>query len=114
MRIAAGILMIISGIILIFYYATLLAAYGFSQSMWIPLLGILPSWASSVMFVLSFTTALSVIAGGIFTLQRKYWKICLAASIPPAVFLLLMIVAYVWVGILPLIFVCLRKREWES
>ena len=114
MRKAAGILMIITGIILMFYYATLLAAYGFSQSMWIPLLGILPSWASSVMFVLSFTAALFVIAGGIFTLQRKYWKICLAASIPSAVFLLLMIVAYVFVGILPIIFVCLRKREWEG
>lgn len=114
MRVAAGILMIISGIILIFYYATLLATYGFSQSMWIPLLGILPSWVSSVIFVLSFTAALFIIAGGIFTLHRKYWKICLAANIPSILFLMLMIVAYGLLGVIPIIFISLRKKEWET
>ena len=42
-----------------------------------------------------------VIAGGIFTLQRKHWKLCLAASI-------------LTTGILPIIFIALRKSEWES
>ena len=106
--------MIISGIVLMFYYATLLTTYGFSHSIWIPLLGILPSWVSSAMFVLSFVAALFVIVGGIFTLQRKYWKICLAAGIPSMVFLTLMMVVYVFMGILPIIFICARKREWET
>ena len=106
--------MIVAGIILIFEFATLLTAYGFSQRMFIPLLGILPSWVSSVMFVLSFTAALFAIAGGIFTLQRRHWKVCLAANIPSAVFLLLTMGAYVLAGILPIIFISLRKREWQS
>lgn len=42
-----------------------------------------------------------IIAGGIFALQRKHWKLCLAASI-------------LTVGIIPIIFVALRKSEWKS
>lgn len=114
MRVTASILMIIGGIILIIESAQLLTAYGFSQSMWIPLLGILPHWVTSVMFVLSFSVALFVISGGIFTLLRKYWKICVTASILSTFFLTLTMVIYIFVGILPIIFICLRKREWQS
>lgn len=114
MRRAAAILMIISGIILLFSYAELLATYGVSQSMFVPSFGLLPSWMWPVIFTLSVIAALSVIAGGVFTLQRKHWRICLAASIPSAGFLLMILVTLFFVGILPLIFVCLRKREWES
>lgn len=114
MRIIAGILMIISGVILLFYYAELLTTYGYTAGMWIPLLGRLPSWVSPVIFSSAFVAAIFVIVGGIFTLRRKCWKMCLAATIPSTVFLMLMRVACALVGILPIIFVYLRKREWES
>ena len=112
MRKAAGILMIISGIILIFYYALLLTTYGYTATLWIPIAGKLPSWVSPVMFTSAFIAAIFALVGGTFTLRRKYWKICLTASIPSAVFLTLMMVVYVFMGILPIIFICARKREW--
>ena len=39
--------------------------------------------------------------GAFYTFRRKHWGLCLAASVLSMV-------------ILPIIFVCLRKREWES
>jgi len=41
-----------------------------------------------------------VFIGGFYTLKRKHWKLCLTASV-------------LSLTILPIIFVCLRKREWE-
>jgi len=114
MRKAAGILMIISGIILIFYYAQLLATYGYTAGMWIPIAGRLPSWVSPVLFTSAFVAAVFVLVGGIFALRRKHWKMCLAANIPSTVFLMLMIVIYGLIGILAILFVCLRKREWQE
>jgi len=79
------------------------------------------------------------IIGGVFCLGKKYWKVCFASALllfiisaialsflvafwslpapddpgalissPPMVFLLMIM------GIPPLIFVCLRKREWSK
>lgn len=81
MRTAAGVLMLIAGAIGIICMPLYLIA-----SPWgllaIPWVGI-------------------IIAGGIFSLQKKHWILCLVASILSA-------------GIIPIIFVCVRKNEWES
>jgi len=81
MRIAAGVLMLIAGTIGIIFLPVYLIA-----SPWgllaVPWVGI-------------------VIAGGIFSLQRKHWILCLVASI-------------LTLGIIPIIFVALRKNEWKS
>jgi len=81
MRIAAGVLMLIAGTIGII----LLPVYLFA-SPW-GLLGI--PWVGIVY------------AGGVLSLERKQWKLCLAASI-------------LTLGIIPIIFVALRRNEWKS
>ena len=93
MRIAAGILMIIGAALGII---VLRAAYGYIPG----LLGWLP-----------WLWAFFVGGGGFYTLKRRAWKVCLISSI---LVLPVGIIPPFFVGILPIIFVCLRKREWES
>ena len=116
MRIAAGIMMIIGAVLGI---TMLRAIYGFIPG----LLGWLPwFWASFVG------------GGGFYTLKRKAWSVCLASSIlllPLGTVLLFLLWAdasveaitpfavgitmfFFVIGILPLIFVCIRKREWQE
>ena len=106
--------MIVSGIILVFYYGQLVTIYGYTAIVFAPIVGKLPSWVSPVFFASAFAAAIFAFVGGISTLRRKHWKMCLAASILSTLFLTLMIVVYGFMGILPIIFVCLRKREWSE
>jgi len=86
MRLAAGILMIISGIIMLDWLdCSTVETYEELDKVLAVIWHI--AWSGFVL------------AGGILTLQRKLWGLCLAASI-------------LSVGILPTIFICLRKREW--
>jgi len=82
MRTAAGLIMLFGGILI-----------GIPLTMYFA--------ASSLWGLLAIPWAGVVVAGGIYTLQRKHWKLCLAASILTA-------------GIIPVIFVAVRKREWEG
>ncbi len=118
MRIAAGILMIIGVVLGI---TMLRAIYGFIPG----LLGWLP-----------WLWAFFVGGGGFYTLKRKSWGLSLTSSIlllpmgtvlpflvwtdalssgepvtPSAVGITTL---FFVLGILPIVFVCLRKREWES
>jgi len=99
MRIAAGILMIVGGLIM---GGISVAA---SVAHYIP-----NTWNHSyapfyldLLFVLlaGITVSGVVLTGGILCLKRKHWSFCLASSI-------------VGWAILPLIFICVRKGEWES
>ena len=105
MRVAAGILMII-GTIMSF------AAFG----------SILGEPHKSLAFGLTFLYMGFTLSGGIFALKRKHWKLCFSSSL---LFTLLLVSSLFFLpvtstifllsgGILPIIFVCLRKREWES
>ena len=78
--------------------------------------------------LLIITAAVFLITGGVFCLRRRYWKVCFAST------LFLFIPLYLWsivlpdalprlgwlgwvfmsAGILPIIFVCLGKREWQK
>ena len=124
MRIAAGILMILYGVKTIGFFVGFLSDVGFYD-----FYGSGYSLALSLIVIIS---AIFIITGGVFCLKRKYWKICFASSL----FLLLYIFFDVlflfrvpfelnipfWVNfplslpwvILPLIFVCLKKSEWQE
>ncbi len=82
--------------------------------------------------------AMFVLLGGFYTLKRRNWKLCLFSSILLLPYLILpflgwffalsdasreeinvpsvMVITLIFlmIGILPVINVCLRKREWES
>jgi hypothetical protein len=120
MRIAAGILMIIVGIALLVSFVPRLIEDG---------VGTFDLPFVNLVMVIS---ALFFVTGGVFCLRRKYWKVCFASSLLllALLVLLLFILWVVWsllspyapiwwivvpipVGILPIVFVCLRRREWQ-
>ncbi|MGA8848936.1 MAG: hypothetical protein WB564_03830 [Dehalococcoidia bacterium] len=106
MRIAAGTLMIILGM-------TALGIFVYS----------IPAHYSLAFNLLMFFSTIFIVTGGVLCLRRKYWIVCLISSLllPCSVILL-----WFWIiphglglffipgGILPLIFICLRKREWQE
>ena len=122
MRIAAGILMIIYSVRTIVFVGGTLSVQGFGTY---PL----------VMSLAAIISAVFIITGGVFCLKRKYWKLCFASSLVLLLFLMFelvfiypfafgfsivnlpqnvyMAISLPW-GILPLIFVCLRKSEWQE
>ena len=78
--------------------------------------------------LLIIMSAVFLVTGGVFSLRRKYWKVCFASA------LFLFVPLYLWLivlpdalprlgwlrwvfmpaGILPIIFVCLGKRDWQE
>jgi hypothetical protein len=134
MRKAAGILMIISAVIVWIFVRTIYALPA----------GVAPAEEyEGLVKLLSTFWAIFVGAGGIYILQRKAWVVCLIASIlimpvgivpffswylfftdvpeetyvPFAIPLLievLMTLLLLATAILPVVVVRLKKREWES
>ena len=106
MRRVAGIIMIIFGVTTMGIFV-----YG----------GIQDYYHLPFILLMSFLSVF-VITGGVFCFRRKYWTVCFISS------LLLSYTAnlyWAWLlgpliylfmagGIIPLIFVCLRKREWQE
>jgi hypothetical protein len=112
MRTAAGILMVFFGMTTVFVYVSFLNQYGLTDNPLPPL--------ALTLFIID--SAVFVTTAGVFCLTRRYWKICFASSL-----LLFLFMIYGWFsfppplalllvpgGILPVIFICLRKREWEE
>ena len=121
MRKAAGILLIVFGVALLVIFVPRLIEHGITTYD-------LPF--SNLVMVIS---ASLFVPGGVFCLRRKYWKACFASSLLLLVLsaLLLFTLSVLWslpppyapvwwigipipVGILPIIFVCRRKREWSE
>jgi len=106
MRRAAGILMIIFGGILtgILVYDGIQVHYRLDSNL-----------LMSSLYVF-------VIIGGVFCLRRKYWKVCFISSLIlscpvylPWVWVVGPLIFYIiFGGIISLVFVCLRKREWQE
>ena len=125
MRIAAGILMILYGVKTIGTCAGFLSDVGFY---WFYHPG-----STLALHLIVIITAVFFTTGGVFCLKKKYWKICFASSLCLLLFMIydlhylfpvsfelnipswVQILLYLppW-GILPLIFVCLRKSEWQE
>ena len=107
MRKAAGVLMIVLGI----------------ATMGIFLYGVQPYYSAELKLLVILTTVF-VITGGVFCLKRKYWVICVISSVVLCCFSTML--SYVFFpyglglylvvpgGFISLIFVCLRKREWQE
>ncbi len=115
MRKAAGILMIIFGMTTVGIY------FGFVTDYVAP-----ASYLAATLFTI--LPVAPIVIGGVFCLKRKYWKLCFASSLFLLVFMILFLLSlplalhrFLWVtclfipmGILPQIFICLRKREWQE
>jgi len=121
MRKAAGILMIIFSVTAISNFMVNFIWLSY-RDFWSP-----PSYLLRLVVILGAFA----ITGGIFCLKRKYWALCFISSLGLHYW---MIVSYgfgflplswylfinSWfmfltpVAILPLIFICLRKREWSD
>lgn len=105
MRIAAGILMIIG---------TIMSAIAFGSMSGEPY--------KHIAFGLIYVYMGFTLSGGIFTLKRKHWKLCFTSSLLLSLLLIYSLfflpITSTWFllpsGILPITFVCLSKREWES
>jgi len=114
MRKAAGILMVVLGLTIMLVYVDALGRD--DVYFW------LSTKLSFTLFVI--IGAVFVITGGLFCLKRKYWVLCFISSLFFNYFVLitgsLEVFPYVvnWVlppvGIVPLIFTCLRKSEWQE
>jgi hypothetical protein len=112
MRIAAGILMMIIGALLLVCFIVVLIQH--SSDFYDPVFDI------SFMICGAF-----LVTGGVFCLKKKYWGLCLASALL-TIFIMTMwstgsyssLTWLAWVGsilgILPIIFVCLTKKEWKE
>ncbi len=96
MRIAAGILILFTAIFWLLACAVSSTPLGGWDTY-----DDLADWLFLVFFL---AWAAFLITGGVFCLRRKRWGLCLASSI----------LCLNPIGILSIIFVCLRKREWQS
>jgi hypothetical protein len=123
MRIAAGILMIMYGVKTIGLYVSSIFLYGWDFR---------GDYLDLALFLISIIAPVFFITGGVFCLKRKYWKLCFASSLclsvfvffdgMPTLYLLEPLNIPSWVvgplllpwGILPIIFVWLRKKEWQE
>ena len=120
MRKAAGILMIIFGAATIGIFVFTLRDYGYRLDVF--------SYAS---FIITLELIVFFIIGGVFCFKRKYWALCFISSLflhiwvmvsfPIAFFpdswlnfLPPWFVYFSPVGILPFIFIVVRKREWQE
>jgi hypothetical protein len=120
MRIATGIIWIIGGAYLMLYWGFILISHLH-----------LPSYAAWLL-VLVIPGAFAV-TSGVFCLKRKYWKLCFASALLAVLIMIYLIytltggfsapldrlsVPRLWpfipTGILPIIFVCIRRREWQE
>lgn len=117
MRKAAGIVMIIFGMTAVGIY------FEFAKYNVAP-----PQYLAATL--LTIFAVVPIITGGVFCLKRKYWKLCFALSLWLLIFMILFLLSspspttligtrLLWVpclfipmGILPQIFVLLRKSEW--
>jgi hypothetical protein len=112
MRTAAGILMVAFALFLLIDGVFSVSRYGIDvYDLALSLLLIIP--------------AAFVFAGGVFCLQRKYRRVCLASASLAALIMILWLAGHaagsIWlawvvsmVGTFPIIFVCLTKKEWQG
>ena len=110
MRKAAGIMLIIFGMFLLIGFVSVLIDYG-SYNLAFDLFTIIAS--------------VFIVTGGVFCLMRKVWGLCFASTLVALLFMIFWLMgsflAETWLtwlvsimGTLPIIFVCVRKREWQE
>ena len=120
MRIAAGVLMLIYGVLLAFS-----GLFGLTGG-----IGGIPG-SYLALYIFEIISGLSSLLGGVFCVVRRYWKACLSSAlllllcmiyymstaivtIYHDVTTLVAVILMVIGGIPPIVFICLRKREWSQ
>jgi len=113
MRIAAGILMIILGGLLLFLFTMVLLEFGID--------------VHSIYRIPFMICSAFLITGGVFCLTRQYWRLCFASALVAVFIGIYWLIGslyasaatgFTWVvsilGTPPIVFVCLRKSEWQE
>lgn len=112
MRIAAGIMLMILGALMLVGCVVLLIDYDINVH-------------NPVFDILSMICGAFLVAGGISCVKRKYWELCFASALV-AIFIMIswLIGSYTyltwldWIysilATLPIIFISLRKSEWSE
>ena len=122
MRKAAGILLIIFGVVVISLF--IVNVSGLITHPYEDIVSTPPDYV----YIIIATLAVFFIVGGVFCLKRKNWRLSFTSSLFLHIFMTLLIFSnlfffpwmfFLWlslipVWILPLIFICLRKREWQE
>ena len=109
MRKAAGIVLIVIGMYVVVVEVTSLSAI---------------SWPFFPPYVLPIVLGVFVVTGGIFCIMKRYWGLCLGSALGAVG------IGYRWLiasesrtpewviipilGILPIILVCIRRKEWKE
>jgi hypothetical protein len=118
MRKAAGTLLIVFGVA-----AIGLSIVNVSRLITYHIGEYIPQSPPDYLYIITATLGVLFITGGVFCLKRRYWGLCFTSSILIHILMALSIFlpwTYLWwfylipVWILPLIFICLRKREWSE
>ncbi len=115
MRKAAGIMLVIFGIYLIIVEAIYLSRIDSHLGAFT----LLPI----VFGAFIIAGGIFIVAGGILCIRKRYWGICLASTLL-AVYIVIRwlinahrILPWDWIAILgipPIIFVCITKKEWQE
>ena len=122
MRKAAGILLIIFGVVVISLF--IVNVSGLITHPYEDIVSTPPDYV----YIIIATLAVFFIVGGVFCLKRKNWRLSFTSSLFLHIFMTLLIFSnlfffpwmfFLWlslipVWILPLIFICLRKSEWSE
>jgi hypothetical protein len=123
MRIAAGVLMILYGIafialglvtsVIMFLQFVVTDVPGSQNHQYLLLI--------SALFLLMAISSVFPVVGGAFCIRRRHWRVCLTAALFQLVIMICWSVPSImssWfiipLAILPIIFVSLRKREWQQ
>ena len=107
MRKAAGIMLIIVGMYALVVEIIILSTFGSH----IFHLTLLPIVLGAI-----------IVTGGIFCIRKRCWGLCLASALIAVFFAIRMLMRgflpWEWVlpvlGILPLVFVCIKRKEWKE
>jgi hypothetical protein len=111
MRIAAGILLMIIGMVSLTTDVVVLSEYGITYDFGFDLFMII--------------AAVFIITGGVFCLREKYGGLCLASALVAALLGIVSLTgnpstsnwlawSYTLGGIISTIFICIRKSEWSE
>jgi hypothetical protein len=114
MRQAAGILMVAFALFMVRDVSSVLSSMAF---LW-------PFYSLGLGLLLVFLAAAAfIIAGGVFSLQRRYWRVCFASAVVTVLSMILLWInetdsVLAWIvsmmGTFPIVFVLLMKSEWQA
>jgi len=121
MRKAAGIILIIYGVVSLVIYVFVLHVMQLHLYLFFD--------PSRILFILFIISKAFIVTGGVFCLMRKVWGLCFASALLAVSIIIYEMTGlrflplasdwWIWwsliiiTGALPIIFVCIRKREWQ-